>query len=123
MKFDSENLWRHASNVAYHFNEAYKCLKAKDKSGEILQSYIKQMDNINEACTKMTFIQICSFAAGYLENSKSSLMDAVKFSMSLPVKGENQNDNMIFSCFMVLVAFHLASYKTEWKRQMEETEK
>lgn len=120
MKFDSENLWRHASNVAYALNKAYECLKAKKQNDKILQSYIEQMDKIKEECTKITFIQICSFASGYLETSKSSLKDAVKFSMSLPVKGENGNDNMIFSFFLVLVAFHLASYKTEWKQPKEE---
>lgn len=120
MKFDSEGLWRHASNVAYALNKAYECLKAKKQNDKILQSYIEQIDKISEECTKMTFIQICSFASGYLEESNTSLKDAVKFSMSLPVKGENKDDNMIFSYFMILVAFHLASYKKEWKQPMEE---
>lgn len=120
MKFDSESLWRHASNVACYLIKAYQCLKAKEHSNEILQSYIKQMNEINEECTKMTFIQICAFASGYLEEPKTSLKDAVKFSTSLPVKGENKDDNMIFSYFMILVAFHLASYKKEWKQPMEE---
>lgn len=120
MKFDSEGLWRHASNVAYALNKAYECLKAKKQNDKILQSYIEQMDKISEECTKMTFIQICSFASEYLEESNTSLKDAVKFSMSLPVKGENKDDNMIFSYFMILVAFHLASYKKEWKQPMKE---
>ena len=119
MKFDSENLWRHASNVAYALNKAYECLKEKDQNGKILQSYIKQVDNINESCTEMAFILVSSFAAGYAGSSKTSLKDAVKFSMSLPIKGENEDDNMTFSYFMVLVVFHLAYYKNEWKQPME----
>ena len=57
MKFDSEGLWRHASNVAYALNKAYECLKAKKQNDKILQSYIEKMDKISEECTKMTFIE------------------------------------------------------------------
>lgn len=39
MKFDSEGLWRHASNVAYALNKAYECLKAKKQNDKILQSF------------------------------------------------------------------------------------
>ena len=120
MKFDSENLWRHAENVAYAFNKAYEGIKAKKNSDKILQRFIEQMNNINETCSKMSFILISSFAAGYLGTSKTCLRDAVKYSMSLPVKGENEDDCMIFSYFMSLVAFHLASYKTEWHQPIEE---
>lgn len=120
MKFDSENLWKHASNVAYALNKAYEGIKTKKQSDKILKSYIEQIDNVSESCSKMTFVLICSFAAGYAGTSKTSLRDAVKYSMSLPVKGESEDDNMVFSYFMALVAFHLASYKTEWQQPMEE---
>ena len=49
MKFDSEGLWRHASNVAYDLNKAYQCLKAKKHSNKILQSYIEQIGHVHVA--------------------------------------------------------------------------
>ena len=117
MKFDSEGLWKHASNIAYYVNAAYKAMKAKNESKTKVESYKKSIDILAIGCSKTAFINVCTVISEHVEFDSSSFKDAMKYALSLPEKGENKNDNMNFDYFISLVSFHIACYKSEWKKQ------
>ena len=46
MKFDSESLWKHASDIAYYVNAAYKAMKAKNECKTNVESYEKSINRL-----------------------------------------------------------------------------
>lgn len=122
MKFDSEGLWRHAENVAYKINEAFLNMKSMNECKTNMESFMKCVENINGDCSKGDFECACSFFIQYIPGSSASLKDAVKYSMSIPLKGEDEDGDMTFSYFMTLCSFHLAAYKAEWKRNKKKSD-
>ena len=119
MKFDSEGLWKHAANIAYFANKAFESLKAKNESESNVKAFIKLMNLVKGDCTKCTFINACTSISELVKLENSSFKDAVKYALSLPVKGEDDNDNMNFSYFATLVHFHLASFERDWNVKNE----
>lgn len=119
MKFDSEGLWKHASNIAYFVNEAYEAMKAKNESKTNVETYLKSVNRLEIGCSKTSFVYACTSISEHVKFESSSFKDAMKYALSLPEKGEDENDNMNFKYFISLVRFHVACYKSEWKRQEE----
>ena len=119
MKFDSEGLWKHAANIAYFANKAFKSLKVKNESESNVKEFIKSMNLVKGDCTKVAFINACASISELVIFENSSIKDDVKYALSLPEKGEDGNDNMNFSYFVTLVHFHLAFYVCDWKVENE----
>lgn len=117
MKFDSEGLWKNASNIAYFVNAAYEAMKAKNECKTNVESYLKSINMIGIGCSKTSFVYACISISEHVEFKSSSFKDAMKYALSLPEKGEDENDNMNFGYFISLVRFHIACYESEWKRQ------
>lgn len=117
MKFDSESLWKHASDIAYYVNAAYKAMKAKNECKTNVESYEKSINRLAIGCTKIAFVYACTDISKHVKFDSSSFTDAMKYALSLPEKGEDENDNMNFDYFISLVSFHVACYKSEWRKQ------
>ena len=122
MMFDSEGLWKHASNIAYYVNAAYKAMKAKNECKTNIESYMKSINRLAIGCSKTSFVYACTSISEHVKFDDSSFKDAMKYALALPEKVEYEDVNMNFKYFIALLNFHIACYKSEWKKQDEKQE-